>query len=70
MSTGANFIPGIDGDASNDGTSLGEGSSTTGNRHEKSLGLLTAKFVALLQSADDGILDLKAVGSPYPSICC
>lgn len=31
------------------------------SRHEKSLGLLTSKFVALLQSADDGILDLKAV---------
>ena len=32
------------------------------SRHEKSLGLLTSKFVALLQSAEDGILDLKAVG--------
>lgn len=31
------------------------------SRHEKSLGLLTSKFVALLQSAENGILDLKAV---------
>ncbi|XP_028918553.1 transcription factor E2F5 [Ornithorhynchus anatinus] len=29
-------------------------------RHEKSLGLLTAKFVSLLQEAKDGVLDLKA----------
>lgn len=31
------------------------------SRHEKSLGLLTSRFVTLLQSAEDGILDLKAV---------
>lgn len=30
-------------------------------RHEKSLGLLTSKFVELLQSAEGGILDLKKV---------
>jgi hypothetical protein len=30
-------------------------------RQEKSLGLLTAKFVSLLQEAPDGILDLKLV---------
>ncbi|XP_048214982.1 transcription factor E2F5 isoform X6 [Perognathus longimembris pacificus] len=35
---------------------LGGGSS----RHEKSLGLLTTKFVSLLQEAKDGVLDLKA----------
>lgn len=29
------------------------------NRHEKSLGLLTTKFVTLLQEAKDGVLDLK-----------
>uniref|UniRef100_A0A3Q0R8D9 E2F transcription factor 4 n=1 Tax=Amphilophus citrinellus TaxID=61819 RepID=A0A3Q0R8D9_AMPCI len=29
-------------------------------RHEKSLGLLTTKFVTLLQEAKDGVLDLKA----------
>ncbi|XP_010844542.1 PREDICTED: transcription factor E2F5 [Bison bison bison] len=29
-------------------------------RHKKSLGLLTAKFVSLLQEAKDGVLDLKA----------
>ncbi|CAH1646212.1 unnamed protein product [Spodoptera littoralis] len=28
-------------------------------RHEKSLGLLTTKFVSLLQKAKDGVLDLK-----------
>ncbi|XP_002154174.2 transcription factor E2F5 [Hydra vulgaris] len=31
----------------------------TPSRHEKSLGLLTAKFVGLLQEAKDGVLDLK-----------
>lgn len=31
------------------------------NRHEKSLGLLTEKFVQLLKEAPDGILDLKLV---------
>ncbi|CAH6777273.1 transcription factor E2F5 [Phodopus roborovskii] len=30
------------------------------SRHEKSLGLLTTKFVSLLQEAQDGVLDLKA----------
>lgn len=34
----------------------------TPSRHEKSLGLLTTKFVTLLQEAKDGVLDLKAVG--------
>ncbi|NXW47017.1 E2F4 factor, partial [Nyctiprogne leucopyga] len=29
------------------------------SRHEKSLGLLTTKFVSLLQEAKDGVLDLK-----------
>ncbi|CAI9737686.1 transcription factor E2F5-like [Octopus vulgaris] len=32
---------------------------TTPSRHEKSLGLLTTKFVSLLQEAKDGVLDLK-----------
>lgn len=31
------------------------------SRHEKSLGLLTTKFVNLLQSSEGGILDLKHV---------
>lgn len=31
----------------------------TPSRHEKSLGLLTSKFVSLLQEAQDGVLDLK-----------
>ena len=31
------------------------------SRFEKSLGLLTSKFVALLQSAQGGVLDLKVV---------
>jgi len=34
-------------------------STPSASRHEKSLGLLTAKFVALLQDAKDGVLDLK-----------
>lgn len=32
-----------------------------GGRHEKSLGILTAKFVDLLQVAEGGVLDLKTV---------
>ncbi|KAK3716102.1 hypothetical protein QZH41_019650 [Actinostola sp. cb2023] len=35
------------------------GSPGTPSRHEKSLGLLTTKFVGLLQEAKDGVLDLK-----------
>lgn len=47
-------------EASLDGPPVAE--PTVGvSRHEKSLGLLTSKFVALLQTAEDGILDLKAV---------
>lgn len=34
---------------------------STPSRHEKSLGLLTMKFVSLLQEAEDGVLDLKVV---------
>lgn len=34
---------------------------STPSRHEKSLGLLTMKFVSLLQEANDGVLDLKVV---------
>uniref|UniRef100_A0A8W8JVU8 E2F/DP family winged-helix DNA-binding domain-containing protein n=1 Tax=Magallana gigas TaxID=29159 RepID=A0A8W8JVU8_MAGGI len=33
--------------------------NSTPSRHEKSLGLLTTKFVSLLQEAKDGVLDLK-----------
>lgn len=33
------------------------------NRHEKSLGLLTEKFVQLLKDAPDGVLDIKAVSA-------
>ncbi|XP_065441911.1 transcription factor E2F5 isoform X1 [Chrysemys picta bellii] len=36
------------------------GGSSSSSRHEKSLGLLTTKFVSLLQEAKDGVLDLKA----------
>ncbi|XP_061587170.1 transcription factor E2F5 [Cololabis saira] len=32
---------------------------STPSRHEKSLGLLTMKFVSLLQEAENGVLDLK-----------
>ena len=31
------------------------------SRFEKSLGLLTTRFVTLLQEAEDGVLDLKVV---------
>ncbi len=34
-------------------------------RHEKSLGLLTTRFVELLQCAEGGILDLKKVPLGY-----
>lgn len=34
-------------------------SSPIPSRHEKSLGLLTAKFVEMLKNADGGLLDLK-----------
>lgn len=47
-----------------EGTPIQESTSVV-SRHEKSLGLLTSKFVALLQSAEDGILDLKAVSNKY-----
>ena len=33
----------------------------TPSRHEKSLGLLTMKFLGLLQEAKDGVLDLNVV---------
>ncbi|XP_053185965.1 transcription factor E2F5 [Scomber japonicus] len=36
-----------------------ETARSTPSRHEKSLGLLTRKFVSLLQEAKDGVLDLK-----------
>ncbi|XP_030607970.1 transcription factor E2F5 isoform X2 [Archocentrus centrarchus] len=36
-----------------------ETARSTQSRHEKSLGLLTIKFVSLLQEAKDGVLDLK-----------
>lgn len=40
-------------------TSLTPDFILTPSRHEKSLGLLTTKFVSLLQEAKDGVLDLK-----------
>lgn len=40
------------------------------SRHEKSLGLLTTKFVSLLQEAKDGVLDLKAVRGGRAAPCC
>uniref|UniRef100_A0A8C5TX18 E2F transcription factor 4 n=1 Tax=Malurus cyaneus samueli TaxID=2593467 RepID=A0A8C5TX18_9PASS len=43
----------------------GSGAAGAPSRHEKSLGLLTTKFVSLLQEAKDGVLDLKLVrGQP------
>ncbi|XP_059507571.1 transcription factor E2F4 [Stegostoma tigrinum] len=38
---------------------MAEALPQTPSRHEKSLGLLTTKFVSLLQEAKDGVLDLK-----------
>lgn len=34
-------------------------------RYEKSLGLLTTRFVSLLKKAKDGVLDLKIVSDAY-----
>ena len=41
------------------------------SRFEKSLGLLTTRFVNLLQDAEDGVLDLKVVSviSIFLSVC-
>ena len=38
--------------------------SPISSRHEKSLGLLTAKFVEMLKNAEGGLLDLKKVFCP------
>ncbi|XP_070604094.1 transcription factor E2F5 [Erythrolamprus reginae] len=46
--------------SSSGGSLDGSGNSGNSSRHEKSLGLLTTKFVSLLQEAKDGVLDLKA----------
>ena len=42
-------------------------SSPIAGRHEKSLGLLTAKFVEMLKNADGGLLDLKKVSFLQPN---
>lgn len=41
---------------------------STPSRHEKSLGLLTMKFVSLLQQAKDGALDLKMVSETAEAV--
>ena len=43
----------------------GRSSPTFQSRYEKSLGLLTTKFVNLLQSSSGGVLDLKKVHSEH-----
>ena len=43
-------------------------SSPISSRHEKSLGLLTAKFVEMLKNAEGGLLDLKKVPTPTASL--
>ena len=40
------------------------------SRFEKSLGLLTTRFVNLLQEAEDGVLDLKVVSIFSEAISC
>ena len=44
--------------------------SPISSRHEKSLGLLTSKFVEMLKNAEGGLLDLKKVHFRlyYPSL--
>ena len=44
-----------------EGDGDGRNSPTFQSRYEKSLGLLTTKFVSLLQSSSGGVLDLKKV---------
>ncbi|CAM4499972.1 unnamed protein product [Lepidochelys olivacea] len=46
--------------SSSAGAPAAGGGGGSSSRHEKSLGLLTTKFVSLLQEAKDGVLDLKA----------
>ncbi|XP_032876088.1 transcription factor E2F5 [Amblyraja radiata] len=41
------------------GANGANGNGRGASRHEKSLGLLTTRFVSLLQEAEDGVLDLK-----------
>ena len=41
---------------------------STSSRHEKSLGLLTTRFVTLLQEAKDGVLDLKVVSTRISTV--
>ncbi|XP_030629167.1 transcription factor E2F5 [Chanos chanos] len=45
--------------AESNNSSLSNSTPNGSSRHEKSLGLLTIKFVSLLQEAKDGVLDLK-----------
>lgn len=53
----------------NESGAMGESiQPATPSRHEKSLGLLTTKFVTLLQEAKDGVLDLKAVSVTLASL--
>ncbi|KAI1287826.1 Transcription factor E2F4 [Halotydeus destructor] len=44
---------------SESGSVNGNSNGNNASRHEKSLGLLTTRFVSLLQDAKDGVLDLK-----------
>lgn len=46
---------------SENGSVAGSTNGNNASRHEKSLGLLTTRFVSLLQDAKDGVLDLKQV---------
>lgn len=43
--------------------------SETKSRYEKSLGLLTTRFVSLLQKTKDGVLDLKLVRGLFRCVC-
>lgn len=57
-----NYIGRLDGMAESNSASFPHATPNGSSRHEKSLGLLTVKFVTLLQEAKDGVLDLKVVG--------
>lgn len=50
---------GEDGVVGTSAISMSESKPTPGSRQEKSLGILTSKFVHLLQTAPNGVLDLK-----------
>ena len=67
---GASHLLGRQDMAEVEGDGDGRNSPTFQSRYEKSLGLLTTKFVNLLQSSSGGVLDLKKVHVSASIISC